>query len=294
MSIFCSDERLSAQPDNGHEPEGPYPARSETTLGGWRPAHFAAASRSRPHPSWPVLTRIPPAAAETASSLDSGEGYSSAASAALPSFSFPADGCKEALAGLFSAKPRNPPLCSGETGMDFQPAGIRIETERLILRVLRLEDFEDYASVAAHPTTFLYSERGPMTGDESWTRLLRHVGHWTLLGWGLFAVEEKATGRFVGEAGLGEFRRGLGSHYDGVPEAAWTTAPWALGQGYATEAMEGALGWIERHLGAERTVCLIHVDNEASHRVAAKLGYEPIGECVYRGYKAIQFERLRP
>jgi len=178
--------------------------------------------------------------------------------------------------------------------MDFQPRGIRIETERLVLRVLGLEDFDDYAAVSADPATFLFSERGPMTSDEAWTRLLRHVGHWTLMGWGLFAVEEKATGRFVGEAGLGDFRRGLGAHYDGVPEAAWTTAGWAQGRGYATEAMEAALAWVEQRLGAERSVCLIHVDNAASRRVAEKLGYRTFAECAYRGYDALLFERKRP
>jgi RimJ/RimL family protein N-acetyltransferase len=178
--------------------------------------------------------------------------------------------------------------------MDLQPRGIRIETERLILRVLTLEDFDAYAAVAADPVTFRYSERGPMSQDESWTRLLRHVGHWALLGWGLFAVEEKATGRFVGEAGLGDFRRGLGAHYDGIPEAAWTTARWAQGRGYATEAMQASLSWIEQHLDADRSVCLIHVDNAASCRVAEKLGYTAFAECNYRGYDALLFERKRP
>ncbi len=178
--------------------------------------------------------------------------------------------------------------------MDFQPRGIRIETERLVLRVLGLEDFDDYAAVSADPETFRFSERGPMTSDEAWTRLLRHVGHWALMGWGLFAVEEKATGRFVGEAGLGDFRRGLGAHYDGVPEAAWTIAGWAQGRGYATEAMAAALAWVEQRLGAERSVCLIHVDNAASRRVAEKLGYSAFAECAYRGYDALLFERKRP
>ena len=175
--------------------------------------------------------------------------------------------------------------------MDFQSRGIRVETERLVLRVLGLDDFEDYAALSADPVTFRFSERGPMTSDEAWTRLLRHVGHWALLGWGLFAVEEKATGRFVGEAGLGDFRRSLGHDFDGVPEAAWTTAPWAQGQGYATEAMEAALAWTEQRLGAERSVCLIHVDNAASIRVAEKLGYKPLSDCTYRGYEARLFER---
>lgn len=295
MSIFCSDERSHSNHDAGDEPGARPAARPDITLGGWRPAHFAAAA-SRPTPV-PQRAGLGPRAGklpEPVHAIPGADRFSCADSSALPPFSFPSDGCKEGLAGLFSLKPRARPLCLVDHRMDFQPRGIRIETERLVLRVLGLEDFDDYAAVSADPATFRFSERGPMSSDEAWTRLLRHVGHWALMGWGLFAVEEKATGRFVGEAGLGDFRRGLGSHYDGVPEAAWTIAPWAQGHGYATEAMAAALAWVEQRLGAERSVCLIHVDNAASRRVADKLGYKAFAECTYRGYDALLFERQAP
>ena len=55
--------------------------------------------------------------------------------------------------------------------------------------------------------------------------------------------------------------------------------------------MAAALAWVEQRLGAERSVCLIHVDNAASHRVADKLGYKAFAECTYRGYDALLFER---
>ena len=177
--------------------------------------------------------------------------------------------------------------------MDFHTRGIRIESERLTLRVLGLDDFEDYAALLADPDSFRFSERGPMTGDEAWTRLLRHVGHWASMGWGMFGVVEKETGRFVGEAGLGDFRRGLGPNYDRVPEAGWTVARWAQGRGYATEAMAAAIAWMEETFGTERSVCLIHADNVASLRVADKLGYARFGETTYRDYPALLFERMR-
>jgi RimJ/RimL family protein N-acetyltransferase len=166
-----------------------------------------------------------------------------------------------------------------------------IETERLTLRNFRIEDFDDYCAMTSDPETFLYSERGPMTSDETWTRLLRHFGHWALLNFGLFAIEEKASGRFVGEAGFGDFRRKLGIGFDGVPEASWSIAPWARGQGFATEAARGALKWLEQERHSRSSVCLIHEDNAASLSVARKLGYFAYARLTYRGYPALIHRR---
>lgn len=182
-----------------------------------------------------------------------------------------------------------PSLHRAESGP--APRVPRIETDRLILRGYRSEDAADYAALMEAPETFRFSERGPMTAAESWTRLLRHVGHWSLNGWGLFALEEKASGRLVGEAGLEDFRRGLGDDFERVPEASWTIASWAWGLGYATEAAAAALAWMEDRFGTDRTVCVIHAGNAASLRVAEKLGYDPFATSHYRGYPAILLER---
>ena len=120
--------------------------------------------------------------------------------------------------------------------------------------------------------------------------MLRHAGHWALYGYGIFAIEEKAGGRFVGEAGFGHFRRGLGDDFDPFMEASWTISPDCQGLGYATEAAEGALAWIAR-LRAARTVCLIHVENNPSLRVAEKLGFGQLRAVDYRGYRAMLMER---
>ena len=49
----------------------------------------------------------------------------------------------------------------------------------------------------------------PFTREEVWARILRYVGHWTLMGFGFWAIEEKATGDFIGEVGLADFQRDL-------------------------------------------------------------------------------------
>lgn len=168
------------------------------------------------------------------------------------------------------------------------------ETPRLILRHHAAADFPAYSEMCADPAMSRFSGRDPAGSEESWMRLLRQAGHWSLIGYGFVAVEEKESGRFVGEAGLGDFKRRLGPTFDDSPEAGWAIASWAQGRGYATEAAEAALEWTQERFGIARTVCLIHVENAASIRVAEKLGYTPFGERAYRGYSAILFERARP
>jgi RimJ/RimL family protein N-acetyltransferase len=173
------------------------------------------------------------------------------------------------------------------------PRGGRVvaETPRLILRRHEKTDFPAYFTMSADPVMARFAGRVQSGPEEAWMRLLRQAGHWSLHGYGFLAIEEKATGCFVGEAGLAHFRRGLGAAFDGLPEAGWAIAPWAQGHGYATEAAAAALSWVEAAFGMRRTVCIIHAGNAASLRVADKLGYAPRGECAYRGYSAIMFER---
>lgn len=175
--------------------------------------------------------------------------------------------------------------------MDLAPRHVLIETDRLILRVHGAQDAEPYSEMSADAEIFRFSDRGPMGADEAWTRLLRNVGHWSLLGYGVFAIEEKQSGRFVGDAGFSDFRRQLGGRFDAYPEGTWTISRWAQGRGYATEAAGAALRWIEARFAARRTVCLIHVENHVSIRVAQKLGYAPFETCTYKGYPATLFER---
>lgn len=168
-----------------------------------------------------------------------------------------------------------------------------LETPRLLLRRHRADDFDAYFDFCADPEMARYSGRPPAGPEEAWARLLRNAGHWSELGYGFFAIEEKATGRLAGEAGLGDFRRRLGPEFDSDPEAGWAIARPLQGRGYASEAAEAALGWIERRFAIARTVCIIHHDNLASIRVAEKLGYRPFGERSYRGYRGLVFERPR-
>lgn len=170
---------------------------------------------------------------------------------------------------------------------------VRLQTSRLVLRQYREGDYAALHAMSAEPTMWTYSERETMRPEESWTRLLRHAGHWLIAGYGLFALEDKQTGEFVGEAGCSGFRRQLGPDFDPWPEISWAIRPVFQGRGYAEEAAQAALKWLDATIAPERTVCLIHRENGASLRVAEKLGYKPFRELCYRGYEAILLSRGR-
>jgi RimJ/RimL family protein N-acetyltransferase len=172
---------------------------------------------------------------------------------------------------------------------DLTPA---LESERLIFRGHGADDFEESAAMWGDPVVTRYVGGKPSTREEAWARLLRNVGHWSVLGFGYWVVRERGTGRFVGEVGFGELRRQITPTFDGAPEAGWVLAPWASGKGFATEAMRAVLAWADERF--PRTVCMIDVGNAASVRVAAKCGYREWHETTYHGKPVVLYERNAP
>lgn len=166
-----------------------------------------------------------------------------------------------------------------------------VDTERLTLRVPRLEDFEDAFAMWSNADVVRHISGKPSTREEMWARLLRYVGHWELLGYGFWTVREKSSGRFVGEVGVGQFRRDLQPPLGDDKEAGWVLAPWCHGKGYATEAMQAALAWNHAQFGAERFVCLIAPQNLTSVRVASKLAFREFGRVTYKGEESLVLER---
>jgi RimJ/RimL family protein N-acetyltransferase len=166
-----------------------------------------------------------------------------------------------------------------------------LQTCRLILRVHAVSDFEDCAAMWGDPQVMHYLSGRPFTREEAWARLHRYVGHWQLLGFGFWAVREKASGRFVGEVGLADFRRDLQPSIDGSPEIGWVLSPWAHGNGFATEAARAALEWIGARFGPLRTVCIIHPENSASLGVAQKCSFKEFARTTYKDSPVILLER---
>jgi RimJ/RimL family protein N-acetyltransferase len=151
-----------------------------------------------------------------------------------------------------------------------------LETERLLLRGHEIADLPDCVAMWSDPQVVRYTIGQASPPQRTWLRILSYRGHWALLGFGYWAVQEKASGRYIGEIGFADFKRDISLSLEGKPELGWALSPWAQGQGYAIEALSAAVAWGDRRFESLHTVCIIHRDNERSLRIAAKLGYAVI------------------
>ncbi|MGO4665634.1 GNAT family N-acetyltransferase [Bosea sp. 2RAB26] len=167
-----------------------------------------------------------------------------------------------------------------------------IETPRLLLRPHALEDFEPWYAMFSDRDLFRFIAVPHLSREDGWNRMLRYAGHWSLLGYGMFAVFDKASGELVGDVGLADFHRGLGERFDGFPEASWIMARSTHGRGLAAEAVAASHDWLARTHAPARTVCIITPENVASLRLADKFGYRPFGSTTYKGGPYTMLERL--
>jgi len=167
-----------------------------------------------------------------------------------------------------------------------------IETERLLLRGHRLDDFRDCLAMWSDPIVTRFVGGKPSSEQQTWSRLLNYAGQWALLGFGYWAVTDKTSGKFIGELGFADFKRDIDPSMRDVPELGWAFVPSVHGNGYATEGVRAALAWGDVRFGGARTVCIIDPENAASLRVALKCGYRDFKHAIFADRPTIFFERL--
>ncbi|GJL93836.1 MAG: N-acetyltransferase [Hyphococcus sp.] len=165
--------------------------------------------------------------------------------------------------------------------MKTPPVVPLIETERLRLRGRTLEDFPFYREMWADPVVTKYIGGKPQDEENCWSKYLRMIGHWAALGFGFWAVEEKTSGKLIGEAGFGEFKRNMTPSTKGEPEVGWVFSPEAHGKGYATEAAQAIVAWGDGFFNGARMSCIIDPPNIGSIRVAEKCGFTLTGRATY-------------
>jgi RimJ/RimL family protein N-acetyltransferase len=168
-----------------------------------------------------------------------------------------------------------------------------IESERLILRPHRPQDFESSHAIWSDPIVVRYISGVPSTRQQSWARVLTSIGHWNVMPYGPLVVLEKSTGAHVGEVGLFHFKRDITPSIDAFPEAGWVFSPAVHGRGYATEAVMALLAWADATLSAPRIVAIVGEENAASLRVAEKCGFREFRRTTFMESAVRMFERTR-
>lgn len=144
-------------------------------------------------------------------------------------------------------------------------------TERLTVRALTMADWEPYATMWEDPRVTAFIGGEPRTRDVAWPKFGQAAGMWRLVGYGNWAVIDRAEGIFLGVAGLSDFKRGI-PELEGYPEAGWAFAAASWGRGIASEAIAAIAGWADAS-GIVETRCMIDHANIASAKVAARCGY---------------------
>jgi RimJ/RimL family protein N-acetyltransferase len=166
-----------------------------------------------------------------------------------------------------------------------------VETDRLILRGHRLEDFPAILEMWRDPAVTRFIGGKPRTEEDCWLKFLRAAGFWRHLGYGYWVAEEKGSGAVVGELGFGDFKRDLTPSIRGEPEAGWALAAPFHGKGYASEAALAIMAWgDDRKFGAPMS-CIIEPENKASIRIAEKCGFSESAKTTYHGDPLLIFHR---
>jgi RimJ/RimL family protein N-acetyltransferase len=160
-----------------------------------------------------------------------------------------------------------------------------ILTRRLRLRGWREGDVELMAAVYAEPEVVRYLR--PLDLEGTRQQLSRFVDHWEEHGFGLWAVEERATGRLIGRIGLVHHDDWTETPYDA--EVGWALQRATWGRGLATEGGEAALRFGFENRRMERIISIAHSENVASQRVMEKLGLQREGATTWRDQPVVWF-----
>jgi RimJ/RimL family protein N-acetyltransferase len=149
-------------------------------------------------------------------------------------------------------------------------ADIRVETERLILRPIAREDFDAWAAFMGDEEAARFIG-GAQPRTTAWRGFLAMAGAWTIQGFSMFSVIEKASGHWLGRVGPW-----VPEGWPGT-EVGWGLAREATGKGYATEAATAAIDWAFANLGWTRVIHCIDPANLPSQAVARRLGSHNLG-----------------
>jgi RimJ/RimL family protein N-acetyltransferase len=160
---------------------------------------------------------------------------------------------------------------------------MQLETERLILRMPRLDDVDAALEYISDPEVMRFiSAQGAGDREVAQHVVERLLERWEANGFGQFAVERKDDGRFIGRVGLLVWDRRTwtmstvpDAGENGEIELGWTLARASWGHGFATEAARAARAWAFEDVGVERLISIVNPANARSIRVVEKLGARP-------------------
>lgn len=139
-----------------------------------------------------------------------------------------------------------------------------LQTKRLTLRMPRLKDFQHRAAFYASDRSVW--EGGPFAAREAWRVFASEVGQWPLMGFGPFAMDDRATGDYLGEVGVYQ--------PEGYPEPelGWFVVDAAEGKGFAADGANAVKVWAAQTFGWDHIDNYIAPGNARSIALGLRLG----------------------
>ena len=154
-----------------------------------------------------------------------------------------------------------------------------LQTERLVLRMFRDEDWRQLHEYYSDPESTKFTYRRALSDVESWLAMAGMIGHWQLRGYGPYAVEEKSSGNVLGTVGPW-YPTGWPE-----PEIKWALTRRYWGKGYASEAARAVQQMARKHMPRVSLISFIHSENEPSIALALAVGATFEKELEFRGGK---------
>ena len=158
-----------------------------------------------------------------------------------------------------------------------------LETQRLRFRAPAVSDFD--AECAYYASERSRGVGGPYTPDQVWKALMTKIGQWIARGYGIWALDEKETGAYVGRVGINHPADWP------EPEIAWTVMADGEGKGYAFEAAHAARAYAYAAYGWTTLTSMIVQDNPRSQALARRLGCVQEDDFQHPSYGALQVWR---
>lgn len=139
-----------------------------------------------------------------------------------------------------------------------------LETERLILRLQRMQDWPEYLEL-------MQSERsvymgGPFSTEVAWGLFCHDLAQWKLMGHGALMLEDRDSGSCIGQVGINH-----GPLFP-EPELGWFIYTNFEGQGYAYEAAKALRDWALNDRKLDTLVSYVNPKNDRSQSLATRLG----------------------
>ena len=169
-------------------------------------------------------------------------------------------------------------------GLPFR-VSIWIETPRLVIRSFEARDAGAWIAMVNDPEVSRYLPPAPEATVQTFAGALeRRLAMERELGYAMWAVDDRATGAFVGQCGIRPVQEGAGPEIDLAYH--YTRACW--NKGYGTEAAIAVLAYGLEPAGLDRIMAVAMPENTGSWRIMEKAGMRYAGLVDYYGLDGLK------